>query len=71
MGILNSELLRWAYRISTREASQKAFSQVKIRSLRAVPIRSLDLEIVYYRDLHNKIIDLADRLLKLNRRLTR
>ena len=69
VGLLNSKLLRWTYRISTREASQKAFPQVKIRSLRALPIRSLNLEISRDRDMHNRVISLVDRLLKLSSRL--
>ena len=66
VALLNSKLLRWVYRTSTREAAQKTFPQVKVRALRALPIRALDLKNGRDRNLHGKIVDLTDRLLKLN-----
>lgn len=38
VGLLNSRLLRYLYSIQVHEAGQKAFPQVKVRSLRALPM---------------------------------
>lgn len=55
VALLNSKLLRWAYRASTRETAQRAFPQVKVRALRALPIRALDLKNDRDRNFHDKI----------------
>ena len=42
VGLLNSRLMRYAYSRMVRESRQKAFPQVKVGSLRKLPIRSID-----------------------------
>ena len=68
VGLLNSRLLRWAYRRLTPESGQKAFPQVKVRALRALPIRRIDPNDAADRAAHDRIVELVGRLLDLHRR---
>jgi len=65
VGLLNSKLLRWAYREAVREASQRAFPQVKVSALRALPIREIDLADPAQRAMYEQIIGSVDRILQL------
>lgn len=66
VGLLNSRLFRYLYNTIAREAGQRAFPQVKIGTLRRLPIRRLDL--ADPRDLtrHDAIVALARQLLVLH-----
>ena len=69
VAILNSRLMRYVYRVSVRESSQKAFPQVKVRSLRCLPIRAVDLESERDRETHDLLVARVHQLLDLHARL--
>ena len=66
VGLLNSRLMRYAYQRMVPEASQKAFPQVKVSSLRRLPIRWPDLPDARDRARHDAIVSLVDRMLALH-----
>ncbi len=66
VGLLNSSLLRHAYTAEVREARQRAFPQVKVGSLRQLPIRHLDLKNPQDRAQHDAIAGAVRRLLALH-----
>ncbi len=68
VGLLNSWLIRYVYCQTVRESRQKAFPQVKVRSLRALPIRTIDRADPADRSRHDQIVDLVQRMLDLHRR---
>lgn len=70
VGLLNSRLLRYVYRQTVPESRQKAFPQVKVRSLRALPIRTVDPSDATDRDRHDRIVALVSRMLELHHRLS-
>lgn len=65
VGVLNSRLIRFVYTTSVKESSQKAFPQVKVRSLRSLPIRSIDFENASEKSLHDRIAGLVDEIIDL------
>lgn len=69
VGLLNSSLMRFAYSRIVRESSQKAFPQVKIRSLRALPIRRIDFSNESDCALHDRMVSLIDQMLSLHERI--
>jgi hypothetical protein len=69
VALLNSRLLRYVYRQTVHESRQRAFPQVKVRSLRALPIRWPDLANAAERQRHDEIVRLAGRLLALHEEL--
>ncbi|MFQ5412235.1 MAG: Eco57I restriction-modification methylase domain-containing protein, partial [Phycisphaerae bacterium] len=68
VGLLNTRLIRYVYGQTVRESRQKAFPQVKVRSLRALPIRTIDRADPADRLWHDQIVDLVQRMLDLHRR---
>ena len=66
VAILNSRLMRYVYRVSVRESSQKAFPQVKVRSLRSLPIRAIDPESERDREIHDLLVNRVRQLIDLH-----
>jgi hypothetical protein len=52
---------------SVREAQQRAFPQVKVAALRALPMRRLDLSDTPQRVTHDELVALVERATKLQR----
>jgi hypothetical protein len=69
VALLNSRLLRFAYRELVAESAQRAFPQVKVGSLRRLPIRRLDLSLPVDRAVHDRLVRLAGARLELGERL--
>jgi predicted type IV restriction endonuclease len=69
VALLNSRLLRFAYRVSVQESGQKAFPQVKVRSLRSLPFRRVDFTCPDEKAAHDSLVRLADTMLALNVRV--
>jgi hypothetical protein len=67
VGLLNSKLLRFAYVASVREAHQRAFPQVKLGPLGALPIRALELHKEDERKQHDRVVDMVAAMLELKR----
>ncbi len=65
VGILNSPLMRFLYQAQVAESSQKAFPQVKIRSLRKLPIRWPDLGCPAQRERHDRLVASVEQMLVL------
>lgn len=65
VGVLNSRLMRFVYTASIKESGQKAFPQVKVRSLRSMPVRSIDFASALEKSAHDRVVSLVDELLKL------
>jgi hypothetical protein len=57
VGLLNSRLMRILYMQAVQESRQKAFPQVKVRSLRALPVRTINPSDARDRDLHDRIVE--------------
>lgn len=66
--ILNSRLMRYVYRAMIKEAAQNAFPQVKVRSLRMLPIRSIDFADRAERAAHDALVASVDEMIKLQAR---
>lgn len=69
VALLNSQLLRFAYVERVREAQQRAFPQVKLAALRALPMRKLDLTSSEGRRQHDALVELVDQMMALQRRV--
>ena len=68
VGLLNSRLFQYLYATIVREGSQRAFPQVKIGTLRRLPIRRLDLSQPADRTQHDAIVTAVRQLLVLYER---
>ena len=66
VAILNSRLMRYVYRVSVKESAQKAFPQVKVGSLRSLPIRAVDPKSERDKEVHDLLVTRVDRLIELN-----
>lgn len=66
--ILNSRLMRYVYRVMVREAAQKAFPQVKVGSLRMLPIHSIDFADKAERAAHDALVASVDEVIALQAR---
>ena len=66
VAILNSRLIRYVYRVSVRESAQKAFPQVKVRSLRSLPIRTVDQESERDKEIHDLLVTRVHQLIELH-----
>lgn len=71
VGLLNSRLMRFLYAQSVRESRQKTFPQVKVRSLRALPIRTIDTSGGRDRQLHDRIVACVSTALEIQARADR
>lgn len=67
VGVLNSRLMKFVYRESTKEAGQKAFPQVKLGALGALPIRDLRKDVPEERAFHDEIVREVQEIIELNR----
>jgi hypothetical protein len=63
VGLLNSRLLRYVYTQTVRESRQKAFPQVKVRALRALPVRRIDFRNASDVALHAEIVAFVQQML--------
>ncbi len=68
VGVLNSALMRYLYTTSVREAQQKAFPQVKVAALRALPVRPIDFDDASDKARHDKVVALVEKMLDLHKR---
>jgi hypothetical protein len=71
VGVLNSRLMRFVYMESTREAQQRAFPQVKLAALRALPMRWLDLANPVDKRRHDALVQLVDDALQTQKRVSK
>ena len=69
VGLLNSRLLRYVYQKTVPEAQQKAFPQVKVGSLRRLPIRTINFSDPVDKARHDKMVELVQRMLDLHKQL--
>jgi hypothetical protein len=67
VGLLNSRLIRHVYRRTVQESQQKAFPQVKVRSLRQLPIRKIDLGDPKDKLRHDRMVELVQQMLDLHK----
>jgi hypothetical protein len=67
VGLLNSRLLRYLYTTAVRESKQASFPQVKVGSLRDLPIIWPDLDDLQQRGAYEAIVAGVGRLLELHR----
>ena len=65
VGLLNSRLIRFLYTTSVRESAQASFPQVKVGSLRDLPIIWPDLDDSGQRAAYRSIVEDVARLLEL------
>ncbi|MCC5828052.1 MAG: N-6 DNA methylase [Phycisphaeraceae bacterium] len=70
VGLLNSRLIRWLYRCQVHEAQQKAFPQVKVRSLRALRVHWPAMERAEDRKRHDAMVKLVQTMLDLKAQAT-
>ena len=63
VGLLNSSLIRYLYTVSVRESQQKVFPQVKIGSLRKLPIKFVDFKVDEEKATHDRIVELVKKML--------
>ena len=66
VGLLNSRLMRYVYQVLVSESSQKAFPQVKVRSLRVLPLRGIEFADQKERDFHDRIVALVSTMVNLH-----
>jgi len=66
VAILNSRLMRYVYSVAVRESAQKAFPQVKVRSLRSLPIKAIDPGSERDKEVHDLLVDHVQRLIDLH-----
>jgi len=69
VGLLNSSLLRFAYRALVEEAGQRAFPQVKVKSLRTLPLKRINPDRPDEQASHDDIVTQVTTLLALRERL--
>ena len=67
VAILNSRLMRYVYTVAVKESAQKAFPQVKVRSLRSLPIRAIDPDSKPDKEIHDLLVTRVQRLIDLHR----
>ena len=66
VGLLNSRLMRYVYQVSVSESSQKAFPQVKVGSLRVLPLRRIEFTDQKERASHDEIVDMVTTMVHLH-----
>ena len=71
VGLLNSEVMRFAYVAATKEAGQRAFPQVKLGALAKLPLRCIDFTDTEERKIHDEIVELVQSILTLHEQLAR
>ncbi len=71
VALLNSTLLRYFYGRLIRESRQRAFPQVKVGSLRRLPIRVIDHTNPSDQAAHDRLVDLVTQMCKLHRQVSK
>ena len=66
VAVLNSRLMRYVYSQMVHESQQKAFPQVKVGSLRKLPIRSIDVASNSDKERHDRMVELVQQMLDLH-----
>jgi type I restriction-modification system DNA methylase subunit len=69
VGVLNSSLIRYLYTASVRESQQKVFPQVKIGSLRKLPIKFIDFSVAEEKIIHDQVVELVKKMLSYQEEL--
>ena len=69
VALMNSKLIRFAYVETIREASQRTFPQVKLGALALLPLREIASGDKAGRAIHDRLVDLVEALLQLQRKL--
>ncbi len=69
VGLLNSRLIRFFYEQTTAESGQRAFPQVKVSSLRRLPIRPIEFSDPADVARHDRMVELVQAMLDLHERL--
>jgi hypothetical protein len=69
VALLNSKLLRFAYVATVREAHQRAFPQVKLAPLGALPIKDPKLDVREGRAQHDRLVAMVSEMLDLKHEL--
>ncbi len=69
VGLLNSSLMRYLYTATVQESHQRAFPQVKVRSIRQLPVYWPDMDSPDDRRRHDDLVALVQRMIELNRQL--
>jgi len=68
LGLINSELLYYLWRILFNDF-KSSFPQVTIKSLSSLPIRTIDFDIPEDVAKHDKMVQLVESMLDLNKRV--
>ncbi|MCH7792613.1 MAG: N-6 DNA methylase, partial [Planctomycetes bacterium] len=70
VAVLNSRLMRYVYSQTVRESQQKAFPQVKVGSLRNLPIRSIDSADTKDKARHDLMVEQVEQMLTSQRQVS-
>lgn len=70
LGIINSQLITWYHHKRSPKAQKGLFPKVLVSDIAKLPIRSIDLSIVEDKLHYDKIVDLVNQMLTLNKLLT-
>lgn len=70
VGLLNSKLIRYLYNSGVQESHQKVFPQVKVGSLRKLPIKFVNFG-SNEKELHDKVVSYVQKMLEANQELSR
>ena len=68
LGLLNSRYFEWFYRKLVHE-THRVFAQVKLSKIKQLPIRRIDFDSPTDKKMHDALVALVDRMLKLNKHL--
>jgi hypothetical protein len=68
LGLMNSKYLNYIY-VETVKELGRVFPQVKLNKIRALPIRIIDFSNSPERAQHDRMVELVERMLELNKRL--
>jgi hypothetical protein len=69
LGILNSTLFSRIYLSQVSQATKDDFPQLTIRDLKALPLRTIDLDDASDAARHDRMVKLVDRMLSLHKQL--
>ena len=71
VGVLNSRLIRYVYTQTVQESRQRAFPQVKVRSLRELPFRMPNLTLPVDKEAYDCLVNVVNIMLGTQCRLAR
>jgi len=69
LGLLNSKLLNWFYQIIINPEKGEALAQVKRGHLARLPIRTIDFSDPTDKARHDRMVELVEQMLELNKQL--